>query len=68
MKIGVNTWVWTSPLTTEGFATLAAQIAGMGFDLVEVPIENRVHEGLLAAQLVATTPGPAPSRAITASP
>ena len=40
MKIGVNTWVWTSPLTTDGFAALAAQIAGMGFDLVEVPIEN----------------------------
>ena len=40
MKIGVNTWVWTSPLTTDGFAGLAAQIAGMGFDLVEVPIEN----------------------------
>jgi D-psicose/D-tagatose/L-ribulose 3-epimerase len=40
MKIGVNTWVWTSPLTTDGFARLAAHIAGMGFDLVEVPIEN----------------------------
>ena len=40
MKIGVNTWVWTSPLTTDGFAALAARIAGMGFDLVEVPIEN----------------------------
>ena len=40
MKIGVNTWVWSSPLTTDEFARLAAHIAGMGFDLVEVPIEN----------------------------
>ena len=40
MKIGVNTWVWTSPLSTDEFARLAAHIAGMGFDLVEVPIET----------------------------
>ena len=36
MKIGVNTWVWTSPLTTDEFARLAAHVAGMGFDLIEV--------------------------------
>jgi D-psicose/D-tagatose/L-ribulose 3-epimerase len=40
LKIGVNTWVWTSPLTTDEFARLAKHIAGMGFDLVEVPIET----------------------------
>jgi len=40
MKIGVNTWVWSSPLTTDEFARLAAHIAGMGFDLIEVPIET----------------------------
>jgi len=40
MKIGVNTWVWSSPLTTDEFARLAAHVAGMGFDLIEVPIEN----------------------------
>jgi D-psicose/D-tagatose/L-ribulose 3-epimerase len=40
MKIGVNTWVWTSPLTVDELAPLAAHIAGMGFDLVEVPIES----------------------------
>jgi D-psicose/D-tagatose/L-ribulose 3-epimerase len=40
MKIGVNTWVWSSPLTTTEFARLAAHVAAMGFDLIEVPIEN----------------------------
>jgi D-psicose/D-tagatose/L-ribulose 3-epimerase len=39
-QIGVNTWVWTSPLTIEELSRLAPHIAGMGFDLVEVPIEN----------------------------
>jgi D-psicose/D-tagatose/L-ribulose 3-epimerase len=40
MKLGVNTWVWTSPLTTDEFSRLAAHIASLGFDLVEVPIET----------------------------
>ena len=39
-RIGVNTWVWTSPLTTAGFEELAPKISGMGFDMVEVPIET----------------------------
>jgi D-psicose/D-tagatose/L-ribulose 3-epimerase len=40
MKLGINTWIWTSPLTTDEFAGLAGHIAKMGFDLVEVPIEQ----------------------------
>jgi len=39
-KIGVNTWVWTSPLTTDEFARMVQKIARMGFDLIEVPIEG----------------------------
>ena len=39
-QIGVNAWVWTSPITTEELGRLAPMIAGMGFDLVEVPIES----------------------------
>ncbi|GII81691.1 tagatose 3-epimerase [Sphaerisporangium rufum] len=38
--IGVNTWVWVSPLTDETLAELAPRIAGWGFDLVELPIER----------------------------
>jgi D-psicose/D-tagatose/L-ribulose 3-epimerase len=39
-KIGVNAWVWTSPVTTEEFGRLAPQVARMGFDLIEVGIEG----------------------------
>lgn len=49
-EIGVNTWVWTSPLTDAGVADLLRRIAGMGFDAVELPLENA---GDLDAALVA---------------
>src|SRR3954464_9021679 len=39
-QIGINTWVWTSPLTTEAFARLAPQVAKIGFDFLELPIEG----------------------------
>ena len=39
-EIGVNTWVWTSPLTDANVADLLRRIAGMGFDAVELPLEN----------------------------
>jgi D-psicose/D-tagatose/L-ribulose 3-epimerase len=40
MQIGINTWVWTSPLTTTEFARLAPRVSQMGFDLIELPIEG----------------------------
>lgn len=40
MKFGVNTWVWTSPLTTEELEKLAPHVAELGFDWIEVPIEG----------------------------
>lgn len=39
-KIGVNAWVWTSPVTFDEFARLAPHVARMGFDLIEVGIES----------------------------
>jgi D-psicose/D-tagatose/L-ribulose 3-epimerase len=39
-KIGVNAWVWSSPVHTEEFGRLAPHVAGMGFDLIEVGIES----------------------------
>jgi D-psicose/D-tagatose/L-ribulose 3-epimerase len=39
MKFGVSTWLWTSPFTTETIA-LFPQIKRMGYDFVEVPIED----------------------------
>ncbi|WP_336213286.1 sugar phosphate isomerase/epimerase family protein [Nonomuraea sp. LPB2021202275-12-8] len=38
--IGVNTWVWTSPLTDDELARLAPRVAGWGFDVIELPIEH----------------------------
>ncbi|HLE14838.1 MAG TPA: sugar phosphate isomerase/epimerase [Anaerolineales bacterium] len=40
MKFGVNTWVWTSPLTTEELEKLAPHVKQMGFDWIEVPLES----------------------------
>ena len=40
MQIGVNTWVWTSPLTTEELEKLAPKVKEMGFDWIEVPLEG----------------------------
>ena len=39
-QIGVNAWVWSSPVNTEEFARLAPIVARMGFDLIEVGIES----------------------------
>jgi D-psicose/D-tagatose/L-ribulose 3-epimerase len=38
--IGITTWIWTSPLTTERFGEVVPHIKKLGFDLVEVPIEG----------------------------
>lgn len=38
--IGVNTWVWTSPLTDRALPTLLEQVAALGLDAVELPLEN----------------------------
>ena len=40
MQFGVNTWVWTSPLTAKELENLAPKVAGMGFDWIEIPIEG----------------------------
>jgi D-psicose/D-tagatose/L-ribulose 3-epimerase len=40
MHIGASTWIWTSPLTTADVERLAPHAAGMGFDLLELPIEG----------------------------
>ena len=40
MQLGVSTWVWTSPATTEVLETLLPHIATLGFDVIELPIEE----------------------------
>ena len=39
IKYGVSTWLWQSPFTTESVA-LFPKIKAMGFNLVEVPVED----------------------------
>lgn len=39
-RIGVNTWVWVSPLTDDDLVRLAPRIAGWGFDVIELPVEQ----------------------------
>ncbi|MEX1031180.1 MAG: hypothetical protein WDZ91_14220 [Paenibacillaceae bacterium] len=39
MEIGVNTWVWVSPFRSATF-NLLYKIKEMGFDLVEIPVED----------------------------
>ena len=40
MQLGISTWVWTSPATTEVLETLLPHIASFGFDVIELPIET----------------------------
>ncbi len=38
--LGVNTWVWTSPLTDADAPDLLRHVADLGFGAVELPLEN----------------------------
>jgi D-psicose/D-tagatose/L-ribulose 3-epimerase len=38
--IGVNAWVWVSPPTNETIAAVAPRVKAMGFDLLELGLEN----------------------------
>lgn len=62
--IGVNTWVWASPLTDADLPPLLRSIAGMGFDGVELPLErvgdltaSAVQDALAETGLIPTVVG-----------
>jgi D-psicose/D-tagatose/L-ribulose 3-epimerase len=38
--LGANTWIWASPITDDVIAELAPRVAGVGFDLIELPVEE----------------------------
>jgi D-psicose/D-tagatose/L-ribulose 3-epimerase len=40
MPLGISTWVWTSPATTAVLETLLPHIAELGYDVIELPIEE----------------------------
>jgi len=39
-QIGINAWVWTSPVNTAEFGRLAPLVKKMGFDLIEFGVEG----------------------------
>ena len=39
-NFGANVWIWESPVSTEAVERLVPHVAAVGFDLLEVPIEN----------------------------
>ena len=40
IKYGVSTWLWTSPFTTQSIPELFPKISKMGFDVVEIAVED----------------------------
>jgi D-psicose/D-tagatose/L-ribulose 3-epimerase len=38
--IGINTWVWVSPLTDDVVGDVLTHVADLGFDAVELPLEK----------------------------
>ena len=57
MQIGVNGWVWTSPVNTEEFSRLAPRVKQMGFDLFEFGIESTTDLDYTQAARVARDNG-----------
>ncbi len=67
--IGANLWIWDSPITADVIRERAPLVASMGFDLVEIPLEqaddwtpeavdNALRDaGLIATVCVAMAPG-----------
>jgi D-psicose/D-tagatose/L-ribulose 3-epimerase len=73
VKLGVSTFLWTSPFTTASISDLFPKIAEMGFDTVEIAVEdpalidaNAVKQGLKEYGLQAVVCGAfGPSRDLT---
>lgn len=40
IKLGVSTWLWTSPFRTEEAADLFRKVAQMGYDYIEIAVED----------------------------
>ena len=40
IKYGVSTWLWTSPFTTQSIDELFPKISKLGFDVVEIAVED----------------------------
>ena len=56
-QIGVNAWVWSSPVNTQEFGRLAPMVKRMGFDLIEFGIESTSDLDYAQAEEIAKTNG-----------
>lgn len=73
VRFGVSTWLWTSPFSTVSIHELFPKIADMGFDVVEIAVEDpalidvkAVKEALVKYNLKANICGAfGPSRDLT---
>jgi D-psicose/D-tagatose/L-ribulose 3-epimerase len=73
INFGVSTWLFTSPFQTSSIAELFAKIAAMGFDMVEIAVEDpamidgqAVKDALIKYKLKAVVCGAfGPSRDLT---
>ena len=56
-QIGVNAWVWTSPVNTVEFGRLAPMVKRMGFDLIEFGVESTTDLDYATASDIARANG-----------
>ena len=55
IKFGVSTWLWTSPFQTSSIDEIFAKVAGMGYDIVEIAVEDPdIIDGQKVKQALAT--------------
>lgn len=57
MKFGANTFIWDSPFSTEKHLHLCQKVAQMGFDLIEVAVEDPALVNVAALQRAAREAG-----------
>jgi D-psicose/D-tagatose/L-ribulose 3-epimerase len=57
MRLGISTWVWTSPASTEALERLIPHVAGLGFDVVEIPVESEGQFDVARARALADAHG-----------
>jgi D-psicose/D-tagatose/L-ribulose 3-epimerase len=57
MQLGISTWVWTSPASTDALATLIPHVATLGFDVVEIPVETEGQFDVSRARALADAHG-----------
>ena len=61
MNLGISTWVWTSPATTDVLETIIPHIADLGYDVVELPVEEVGQFDVEQAKAQTETAWPSPS-------